>query len=154
MWKFEDTDKQNGSPDDFDFIGLETIELSSTGAITELNGKRIRPDCYELEYSFTDFDGSTLTVTRPIIILSPLGDVNISGTVDNVDITRILHRNRVHLADQYNVLDYTVGGKLNKFRIGDVNKDGSVNAVDANYIRAGNIVPFYTNITSGGGGTG
>lgn len=154
LLKFEDTDKQNGSPDDFDFIGNETIELSSTGAITELNGRRIRPDCYELEYSFADFDDSTLTVTRPIIILSPLGDVNISGTADNVDITRILHRNRVHLADQYNVLDYTVGGKLNKFRIGDVNKDGSVNAVDANYIRAGNIVPFYTNITSGGGGTG
>lgn len=154
--KFEDTAKQNGSPDDFNFIGsdMETITLASTGPITELSGKRIRPDSYELEYSFTDFDGSTVTLTRPIIILSPLGDVNISNAADNTDVDRILHRNRVHLSDQYNVLDYNRGGRLNKFRIGDVNKDGSVNAVDANYIRKGNIVSFYTNLTSGGGGTG
>lgn len=143
---------QNGSSDDFSMVNNDdtVIKLSASGPITELKDLRIRPDCYELTYSFKDFDGTTTSVSRPIIILSPLGDVNISGTTDNDDKQRILDRFKTDLANNHNVKDYDTGGRLNKFRICDVNKDGSVNAVDANYIRAGTLVPFYIDIVGGG----
>lgn len=157
-----DGDAKNGSSEDFSSIqqvtnsdgtttDMTTIELSKTGAITELNGKRIRPDCYEIIYSFKDFNGETVSVSKPVIILSPIGDVNISGTADTTDVSRILGRFKVNLANQNNVQNYNTGGRLNKFRICDVNKDGSVNAIDANYIRANDLVPFYTNLPGGGG---
>lgn len=156
------TDPNAGSSEDFSTIqqvtnsdssvtDLTTIDVSATGAITELSDKRIRPDCYELIYSFKDFDGETVSVSKPIIILSPIGDVNISGTVDTTDVSRILNRFKVDLANQHNVQNYDTGGRLNKFRICDVNKDGSVNAVDANYVRANDLIPFYTNLPGGGG---
>lgn len=152
----------NGSSEDFSSIqqvtnqdgsvtDMTTIELSQTGAITELKDLRIRPDCYELIYSFKDFNGETVSVSKPIIILSPIGDVNISGTADTTDVSRIIQRFKVNLANQYNVQNYDTGGRLNKLRICDVNKDGSVNAVDANYIRANDLIPFYTNLPGGGG---
>lgn len=152
------TESKNGSSEDFSSIqqvtapegqvtDMITVDVAKTGAITELKDKRIRPDCYEFIYSFKDFNGEMVSVSKPIIILSPIGDVNISGTVDTADTARILNRFKVDLANHNNVPNYDTGGRLNKFRICDVNKDGSVNAVDANYIRVNDLIPFYTNLT-------
>lgn len=149
-----DTAKQNGSSEDFVTIAKETVNLPSTGKITELMGKRIRPDVYELKYTFTDFDGSTMSVTKPIIILSEVGDVNVSGAADSTDISRIKNRFNVDIANEENanvtgVSDYAVGGKLFRFRVCDTNCDENFNLIDANFIRANKAKTFYKNIIEG-----
>ena len=143
---------QNGSSDDFVYTASETVPLSANGAVTELLGKRIRPDVYQLTYSFTDFDGSTVSIKKPVIVLPSIGDINVSTAADTEDVSRILHRFSTDIADNYNVPDYSIGGALFKFRVCDVNKDGNLNAVDANNIRANILNPFYTNLSEGGGG--
>jgi hypothetical protein len=142
---------KNGSSDDFVYITPSTIDLSATGQITELVGKRIRPDIYELTYSFEDFDGTTVEIKKPLIILSSLGDINVDGTGNGTDALRILNRFSTDLADNSNVPDYTDGGLLFRYRVCDVNRDGNVNAVDANNIKANQLNPFYTNLTEGVG---
>lgn len=146
------SDTTGGSSDDFVYIKQETIDLPASGTISALKDKRIRPDCYELVYSFTDYDGSTATVSKPLIILNPLGDVSSDKNISGADISRILHRFSTDLADSKNVPDYGRGGLLFKYRVCDANKSGNVNAADANNIRAGgdDLSPFYTNLLEGG----
>lgn len=144
---------QNGSSDDFVYIKSEQIELSNdTDEVTELLDKRIRPDIYSLKYSFTDFDGSVITLAKPIIILPTVGDINVSTKVDAEDVSRVLNRFSTEIANNHNVPDYGTGGALFKFRVCDVNCDGNLNAVDANNIRASTFKPFYINLTKGGDG--
>lgn len=143
--------QKNGSSDDFVYITPSTINLSASGQITELVSERIRPDCYELIYSFTDFDGTTVEIKKPLIILSPLGDVNVDNAADAADVSRVLNRFSTDLADNNNVPDYSSGGRLFRYRICDANKDGNINAVDANNIRENKLSQFYTNLTEGGG---
>lgn len=138
---------QNGSSDDFTYISPLTISLPDSGQITQLSDKRIRPDRYEIKYSFTDFDGKTVSVSKPLIVLSPLGDVNVDNVSNGTDVSRVLHRFSVDLADNTNVPGYDYGGRLFKLRVCDVNKDGNVNAIDANYIRANVLYPFYKNLS-------
>ena len=140
------SDAQNGSAEDFVKTARRVINLPASGPITELGGMRIRPDIYYLTYKFTDFDGTTASVTKPLIILSGLGDVNISKTVDDTDVTIIARRFGIVLADNNSLAAYRTGGYLNRYRIQDVNKDGYVNAIDANFIRAKKLDPFYKNI--------
>lgn len=141
----------NGSSDDFVYITSSTINLPATGQISQLKNERIRPDCYELVYSFTDFDGTTVEIKKPLIILSSLGDVNVDDAADGTDVSRVLNRFSTDLADNNNVPDYNSGGLLFRYRVCDVNKDGNVNAIDANNIRANELKPFYTNLSEGGG---
>lgn len=143
---------QNGSSDDFVYTYTNSAMLSSDGEITEFVDKRIRPDIYYLVYSFKDFDGSMISVKKPIIILPQIGDINISKTTDLEDVSRIIHRFKTDIADNNNVPDYSIGGTLFKYRVCDVNKDGNLNAVDANNIRANVLNPFYANLSEGGGG--
>ena len=136
---------QDGSSDDFVYISQVIIDLPETGHITELMNNRIRPECYELIYSFTDFDKTSVEIKKPLIILPALGDVDVSGIVDETDASRVLHRFSRDLADNNNVPDYSDGGRLFRYRVCDVNKDGNVNAIDSNFIKT-NILPFYTNL--------
>jgi hypothetical protein len=145
-------DLQDGSSDDFVYSSPLTINLPDTGQITQLSSERIRPDKYELVYSFTDYDGATVSIKKPLIILSPLGDVNVDKAADVNDVSRVLNRFSKDLADNLNVQNYSVGGLLFKYRICDANKDGCVNAVDANNIRAQELTPFYKNSVLEGGG--
>lgn len=147
----------DGSSDDFVYISPTTIPLSSSATITELANQKIRPGRYELVYEFTDFDGKTMAVNRPLIILPALGDINISGTTDANDEIRIRERFSHDIADYDNVPDYTdasskvisfkADGRLFRYRVCDVNKDGHVNAIDANSIRASDLNPYYKNVS-------
>lgn len=67
---------QDGGSTDYSSVNAQTINLPSSGTISELNAERIRPDKYELVYSFADFDGSIVSIKRPLILLNTLGDVN------------------------------------------------------------------------------
>lgn len=108
----------------------------------------IRPGRYELEYTFTDFDGTgTLTFRRPFVVLAQVGDVD-------ADLTRTAGSD-IATSDEYRIenrvtdpLGYTAGkwnaagGKetvypaanLFKLRVCDVNNDRSVNNIDANTV--------------------
>ena len=141
----------DGSSDDFVYTSQKTLTLPASGQISELTSERIRPDKYDLVYKFTDFDGTTVEIKKPLIVLSPIGDVNISNTADITDASRVLHRFSKDLADNNNVPNYSTGGLLFRYRICDANKDGNINAIDANYIRANKLSQFYTNILEGGG---
>lgn len=147
-----ETEKKDGSSEDFVYIAPESVELPLNGEVTNLKGKRIRPDCYELAYSFTDYDGRIISVSKPIIILSPVGDVNISGETNDEDISRILNRFSTDLATNFTDDYYNNKGLLFKYRVCDANNDGNLNAIDANRIRMGSLTPFYENLLEGGGG--
>ena len=136
---------------DFRSANKEDITITDTG--NELKNKRILPDIYKLVYEYKDFDGSTISVEKPIIILSSIGDYNLDDTADSTDTDMVLKRFTNLLADE-NTLDYETGGRLYRYRVCDVNKDSHVNAIDANNIRAQsatfNLTNFYKN-TQGGG---
>ena len=147
---------QNGSTEDFYYVEPTTIQLEDTPeGITALVDKRIRPDCYKIIYSFVDFDGTVIEMEKAMIILSPLGDVNVSGMTDKTDASRILNRFSTDLTNSNNSSNfpaessYKAGGNLFKYRVCDVNKDGNLNAIDANNIRAGEdyITQFYGNVS-------
>lgn len=139
----------DGSTTDFALITPTTIPLPNTGTISDLNTKRIRPDIYFIKYEFTDYDGSTANVTKPLIVLAPIGDYNVSGSAEDRDVQRNLNRFSSKLPDNMTVVDYGTGGKVYKYRVCDVNKDGNVNAIDANNIRIKPTIPlveFYNNM--------
>lgn len=147
-----DSSKKDGSSDDYVYVSERIINLPSDGIITELQSERIRPDHYDLVYSFTDFDGSVVSVKKPLILLNTLGDINNDKIADTTDVSRIKNRFSKDIADNNNTPDYNDGGLLFRYRVCDVNKDGVVNAIDANYIRANKLNQFYANgILKGGG---
>ena len=53
--------------------------------VSELVGKTIKPDVYNLEYGFEDKDGATVTFSRKMIILPKKGDVNIDTSRNTLD---------------------------------------------------------------------
>lgn len=125
-----------------DFSTINTVTLTLPDGISPvttdvLKGQRVRPDIYYIEYTYQDYDGSTLTVKRPIIILPQNGDVNVSGAADDTDAEKLKSRFRDILPYNNNLTDYTSGGRLYKYRVCDVNNDGDVNAADANLIKHG-----------------
>lgn len=115
--------------------------------------ENIRPGRYLIEYSYYDFDGETLlTVTRPLVILREVGDVNADGARNAI-------RNsggQGEGTDEYAIEDrvthdplgYEAGGwdaaggvetvypsaNIFKFRVADVNNDRNINNIDANQI--------------------
>lgn len=115
-----------------------------TGEKTYTQVEHIRPGQYVLEYVYSDYNGEPLKVTRSMVILSSVGDVNCDGgTVTKADETTL--KNRV--ADP---LGYVAGrgeqsGKvwvesvypranIFKYRVVDVNNDRNVNNIDGNLI--------------------
>ena len=90
---------QDGGSTDYSSVNAQTINLPSSGTISELNAERIRPDKYELVYSFADFDGSIVSIKRPLILLNTLGDVNNDKQADTKDVSRIRNRFSADLAN-------------------------------------------------------
>lgn len=144
-------DEKDGSPEDYSEVKQEVIDLpAGDDTISELSTRRIRPDHYEIVYSFTDFDGSIVSIRKPLILLNSLGDINNDNVANSSDSDRIKNRFGNNIANNLNVENYEEGGLLNRYRICDVNKDRAVNLIDANNINKGEISPFYINY---GGGT-
>ena len=127
---------QNANTDDFAFVAQETIALSSSGEITQLSEKRIRPDVYWMEYSYQDFDGSNIVVKKPLIILYSLGDVTVNRATNAADAKRIRERyaSGKEIANGDTVSGYGLGAKVFKHRIVDANADGYVNMLDCNMV--------------------
>lgn len=124
------------------------VILSTTGGnesdrvISELANLRIRPGIYFINYTFQDYDGTDITVERPLIILGARGDANMDGVADDRD--GILLTNRYQSRMPYTIKGYEAGGTLYKYRMCDANTDRNVNFADKNYIKKyTNMVEFY-----------
>ena len=113
--------------------------------VYETQSIQLRPGVYDMVYSFLDYDGKTLltSVTRPLVILPPVGDVNADGTVDAVDERAVKARVTDPLG--YTALGYA-SGNVFRYRSCDTNNDRNINNIDANVLRAytgGDILRFY-----------
>lgn len=95
--------------------------------------KRVRPGVYTLTYEYKDYNGDTLKLTRPLIVLYKLGDVNMNGTVNADDAAMLANRYNARLP--YGELaGYESNCRLYQYRICDVNCDRNVNIGDRNQI--------------------
>lgn len=125
----------------------------------------VRPALYTLEYTFPDYDGETmLTVTRPLIILAPVGDVNADSYVINGKETGENVKNSPSDAEYVkNRIKDPLGGmmtpnandsaaapdypcwRLFRYRCCDSNNDRNINNIDANQILKDKtkLVPYY-----------
>lgn len=113
--------------------------------VYETQSIQLRPGVYDMVYSFLDYDGKTLltSVTRPLVILPPVGDVNADGTVDADDERAV--KARVTDPPGYSALGYA-SGNVFRYRSCDTNNDRNINNIDANVLRAytsGDILRFY-----------
>ncbi len=98
---------------------------------TEFTQYDIRPDIYDMKYSFIDsVTGDKVEETRKVIAVSNRGDVFIDAnkTVNNIDATNIISNNAYFLKSSVN--------SLYKFRIADTVTDANkvVNNIDATEI--------------------
>lgn len=117
----------------------------ATGEVTYTQVEHIRPGQYTMEYVYSDYNGETLIVTRPLVILSSVGDVDSDGAKIGQTDEAVL-KNRV--ADP---LGYAAGqwkknadgdwvetvyprSNIFKYRVVDVNNDRNVNNIDGNLI--------------------
>ncbi len=123
----------------------------------------IRPGQYVLTYTYPDFDGGSLSVTRPFVILSETGDVNVDGSLNSTRFPETTDEDAKKRTDEYvlenrvaDPLGYEAGkweevdgvwtetvyprANIFKYRVCDVNNDRNVNNIDGNEINrlAGN----------------
>lgn len=115
----------------------------------------IRPGQYVLTYTYPDFDGGSLSVTRPFVILPRTGDVNVDGYLNSTRFPEDATPDAKKLTDEYvlenrvaDLLGYEAGkweevdgvwtetvyprANIFKFRVCDVNNDRNVNNIDGN----------------------
>lgn len=130
--KLTATDSKN-LMDDFRTIAAETFDLGSNMTVDALKTLRIRPGIYAISYIFEDFDGSSVSVQRPLIVLAGRGDVNIDGFASETDAELIANRYNAKLPYE-NLPGFENGSRLYQYRICDVNVDRNVNMGDRNMI--------------------
>ncbi len=117
----------------------------------------IRPGQYVLTYTYPDFDGGSLSVTRPLVILPRTGDVNVDGCLNSTRFPEDATEDAKKLTDEYvlenrvaDLLGYEAGkweqvdgawtetvyprANIFKYRVCDVNNDRNVNNIDGNEI--------------------
>lgn len=128
---------------------FRTVTSASYAAGTGLGGQvdllkdlRVRPGLYSITYSFTDFDGSQVSVSRPLIVLAKPGDVNVNGTVDTTDAALLMGRYIDRLAFE-GVPGYDTDALIYKYRICDANDDGVINGIDGRTVSSGKTVQLF-----------
>lgn len=118
----------------------------------------IRPGIYQLKYTYKDYDGNDIYFTRPLIVLTPNGDVDADQVVTDVDRVSIQRRFNTGTALPYELPNdppasavYSAADELvYKYRIVDANNDRNINNIDAGMIRkvttllpTSNLTQFY-----------
>ena len=98
---------------------------------TEFKNYDIRPDVYDMTYTFTDsYTNDTVTQIRKVVVISDRGDVVIdaNNAVNNIDATNIISNNAYFMGNNVN--------SLYKFRIADTVTDANkaINNIDATEI--------------------
>lgn len=126
------------------------VKNNGDGTFTKVED--IRPGRYVLDYSYLDYDGTTvLHVYRPLVILAKVGDVNVDGKRDGTG-KSVSSGGDNKASDEYAIenrvtdpLGYEAGSydgeekgyptaNLFRYRVCDVNNDRNVNNIDANTV--------------------
>lgn len=132
---------KQGEPFDLELAADGTAEWPKTASG---DNKRVRPGVYYLSYEFKDYNGDTVKIDRPVIVLYGIGDVDMSGAVNKAD--------AAYIANRYNALLPNGGDssyQVYKYRICDTNRDRNINVGDRNAIIKNQLVQFYAKIEEG-----
>ncbi len=129
----------------------ENVVLQRTGndlLFTEFSNYNIRPDVYDMEYKFTDTDGTEVKAIRKLIVISRTGDVCIdaNNALNNLDSSGLSSNITAMATVESN-------NSLYKFRVADVRMDENkvINNLDASAITIGvaNGLPtFYEHLST------
>lgn len=130
--------------DDFRTVVSRTMDLGSGSTVNVLESLRVRPGVYAIEYTFEDFDGTEISVQRPLIVLAGRGDVNIDKNIDETDAALLANRYNAMLP-YANLPGFDNGSMLYKYRVCDTNVDRNINIGDSNMIlqHKNDMVQFY-----------
>ncbi|MGN0108349.1 MAG: hypothetical protein ACI4A5_11730 [Hominilimicola sp.] len=115
---------------------VDTIISGGTSCVVNtIKNNTLRPGIYKIVYSFTDFDGSELTFSRPLVVLYDKGDTDLTAAIDNTDYTNIYDRMTNGISHDIinNSVDWCA---VYAYRICDVNSDRHVNSIDANNVKS------------------
>ncbi|MCH5210682.1 MAG: InlB B-repeat-containing protein [Oscillospiraceae bacterium] len=122
-------------------------------SVTSEDKNFIRPDIYELEYSFEDpHTGEMIKATRKVVVLFPFGDVDLNNIVNANDQVKILnYASKGSAAPFYDANITPEGvGSLYLYRVVDTDMNSIMNANDQvkilNYASKGSaapLAPFY-----------
>lgn len=125
----------------------QTVSASASGnqhLFTDFIGYDIRPDVYDMTYTFTDpATQETVTEVRKVIAISRVGDAEIDGNsaVNNIDASTITSNISNFLLPQVN--------SLYKYRVADtlIDDNRAVNNLDASeimsHVASGGLSVFY-----------
>ena len=121
----EDTITVTGEANDYLFTEI----TSTVNAI-----RMIRPDVYDMKYSFTDsISGDTVEVIRKVVILGKLGDCDLSNIVNSSDMNAI--KGAIGGSELATGTSKESVKNMYIYRIVDTDRSGIINASDMNAIK-------------------
>lgn len=130
--KYDDTDLPTS-------VSISEDAKGNNYLFTEFVDYNIRPDVYELTYTFTDtYTGETVTKVRKVIVIAKNGDVLINGmSVVNPQDANSINGNIPYFESE-------AVNSIYKFRVADtvINDMKVVNPQDANRVKASNDAPI------------
>ena len=125
---------------------LIDLKLSATN----LGSKGIAPGIYTMEYTFTDsYTKETVLQTRPVIMLWPLCDVDLSNIINSGDASTVTSKVK-GVSNPTSGLDEKLTN-LYLYRIMDVDRSGIINSGDASTVTSkvkgvSNPTPYYSEL--------
>ena len=94
----------------------------------QMDSYPIRPNVYDMEYSFEDENDGTVTVTRKVVVLQSEGDTDFSYSINDNDIIPITVR--VKAAAQYDIITNPVARRVYEYRCIDLMDFEAINDND------------------------
>ncbi|MCH5210683.1 MAG: cadherin-like beta sandwich domain-containing protein [Oscillospiraceae bacterium] len=158
VYRFTENDlSEDMTEDNKDDITMNNVaEGYMYTRITSENSNFIRPDIYEMEYSFYDsIADETVSAYRKVIVLFPFGDSDLNNIVNANDQVKILNYASKGSAAPFYDSSITPesAGNLYLYRIVDTDMNSIMNANDQvkilNYASKGSaapIAPFYIDL--------
>lgn len=133
-------------------ISITNVESEYTFTTITISTKYVRPDIYEMEYSFRDaYTGEKVTKVRNIVILLKNGDTNVDNSVNGTDLSPIVNYVKgIPLISSDTTIVPLTTQNIFKYRSVDVNMDASINGTDlspiVNHVKGIYLGQFYNEI--------
>jgi hypothetical protein len=109
------------------------VGKSGENTISALSGLSVRPDVYEIEYTYQDSVVGEVTAKRPLVILPHIGDTDINSVINGLDSNIINNRTTNPLPDE-KTADVQRSGALYAHRVADTDNNSVINGLDSNII--------------------
>ena len=94
----------------------------------QMDSYPIRPNVYNMEYSFEDENGGTVTVTRKVVVLQSEGDTDFSYGINDNDLVPITVR--IKAAAQFDIITDPVARRVYEYRCLDLMDFEAINDND------------------------